>query len=175
MPAIMQSGSVQSWLISSFQHFLLFYNHIVTTSDWITLGVGIFASAVAIAALVWNIIRERHNITVRVRYAYGSGSLGGGEMVAIEIINNGHRPIHIQEIGFWLSDGSKLINPGGQHDLVWLKDGDGTSWYIPKQEVVEMVKGAKEHGLRVVAAYVRDSTSRYCKGKISKNSGWFNK
>ena len=63
----------------------------------------------------------------------------------------------------------------GNHDLGWLKDGDGTSHYIPKQEVDEMVKGAKEHGLKVTGAYVRDSTSRYYKGKISKRADWFNK
>ena len=145
------------------------------TSDWIVLGVGIYAGAAATTALVWNILRERHNIIVRVRYAYGTGYFSGGEMVAIEVINNGRRPINIQEVGFVLSDGRKMINPRSQHNLGWLKDGDGTSHYIPKQEIEEMVKGAKEHSLSIIAAYVRDSTSRYYKGKISKNADWFNK
>ena len=151
------------------------YNIIMEPSNLIAIIAGGYGAIVATIALVWNILRERHNVTVRVRYAHGVGVFSGGEMVAIEVINNGHHPINIQEIGFWLSDGRKLINPSAKHNLGWLKDGDGTSCYIPKQEVVEMVKGAKEHGLRVVAAYVRDSTSRYYKGKISKNADWFNK
>jgi len=147
----------------------------MTTSDFVALGVGGYAAIVATVAIVWNILRERHNITVRVRYAYGMGIFNVEEMVAIEVINNGQRPINIQEVGFYLSDGRRLINPRGQHNLGWLKDGDGISHYIPKQEILEMVKDVKENGLKVVAAYIRDSTSRYYKGKISKNADWFNK
>ena len=152
----------------------LCYNYFMETSDWITLGVGSYAAVVATSALVWNIIRERRNVTIKVRYAYGIGYLKDSEMVAIEVINNGRHPINIQEVGFWLSDGRKLINPSSQHNLGWLKDGDGTSCYIPKQEIDDMVKGAKNDGLRIVAAYIRDSTSRYYRGKISKRADWFN-
>ncbi len=147
----------------------------MTTSDWIVLGVGIYAGATATVALVWNILRERHNVIVKVRYAMGVGAFSGSEMVVVEIINNGNRPINIQELGFWTSDGNKLINHRRQQDLGWLKDGDGTSSYIPRQEIEEMVQQAKEHGVRITSAYVRDSTSRYYKGKISKRADWFNK
>jgi len=146
----------------------------MTPSDWITLGVGIYAGITATIAIVWNILRERHNVTIKVRYAYGVGYLSGSQMLAIDIINNGLRPINIQEIGFLLPDKTKLINPTAQMNLGWLKDGDGTTFYIQKQEIEEMVKGVKEHGERIIAAYVRDSTSRYYKGKISKHANWFN-
>jgi hypothetical protein len=151
------------------------YNTIVTISDWIVLGVGIYAGVTATATLVWNILRERHNIVVRVKYAYGVGFIGGEEMIAIEVVNNGRRPINIQEVGFIASDGRKLINPKRQHNLGWLKDRDGVSVYIPRQEIQDMVKEAREHNISVKAAYVRDSTSRYYKGKISKQANWFNK
>ena len=93
--------------------------------------------------------------------------------MAIEVINNGRHPINIQEIGFLLADKTKLVNLKTQQKLGWLKDGDGTTYYIPKQEIEEMVKGVKEHGERIVAASIRDSTSRYYKGKISKHADWF--
>ena len=61
-----------------------------------------------------------------------------------------------------------------QQNLGWLKDGDGTSYYIPMQEIKEMIQQAKEHGVRIIAAYVRDSTNTYYKGKIRKSTDWFN-
>ena len=146
----------------------------MTTSDLIALGVGSYAAIVATAMLVWNIRRERRNVSVRVRYAYGVGFHNGREMVAIEIVNNGRRPINIQEIGFFLSNGIKLINPSAQHSLGWLKDGDGTSYYVPRQEIDEIREQAKEQGARIVAAYVRDATSTYYKGKVCKGAAWFN-
>ena len=146
----------------------------MTPTGWITLGVGIYASIVATAALVWNILKERHNVIVRVRYAREIGGLSDSQMLAIDIINNGHKPINIQEIGFLLADKTRLANLRAQHNLGWLKDGDGTSFYIPKQEIEGTVKATKEHGDRIIAAYIRDSTSRYYKGKISKNADWFN-
>ncbi len=145
----------------------------MTTSNWIALGVGSYAAVVATAVLIWNILRERRNVIVRVKYAYGVGYLSGGESVAIEIINKGHRPINIEEVGFLLSNGYKLINPMAQHNLGWLKDGDGISYYVPRQEIEEMSKEAKKQGERVVAAYVRDSTNTYYKGKIHKGAAWF--
>lgn len=144
------------------------------TSNWIALGVGGYAAVVATSALVWNILRERHNVTVKIRYARSFGlPTTDRNMVAIEVINNGRHPINIQEIGFLLADKTKLVNLKTQQKLGWLKDGDGTTYYIPKQEIEEMVKGVKEHGERIVAAYIRDSTSRYYKGKISKHADWF--
>ena len=142
-------------------------------SDWMALVAGIYASIVATIALVWNIVRERRNVTVRVNYAFGVGFYSGSESVAIEIINNGRHPINIEEIGFLLSNGIKLINPSAQHNLGWLRDGDGTSYYIPRQDIEEMVKEARKRGERITHAYVRDSTSRYHEGKISKSAAWF--
>lgn len=145
----------------------------MTTSNIIAFVVGGYAAIVATAALVWNIFRERRNVTVRVRYAFGVGSLNGREMLAIEIINNGRRPINIQEVGFLCTKGIKLINPSAQHNLGWVKDGDGTTYYVPRQEVEDAIEQAKEQGVRIKAAYVRDSTSTYYKGKIRKSSAWF--
>jgi len=148
------------------------YNYVMTTSNLIALVVGGYAAIVATAALVWNILRERHNVIVRVSPAFGVGRFEGSEMVAIEIINKGHRPINIEEVGFFLSNGDKLINPMAEHNLGWLKDGDGMSYYVPKQEIEEMGKDVKKQGFRVVAAYVRDSTSTTYKGKIRKGAVW---
>jgi len=36
-----------------------------------------------------------------------------------------------------------------------------------------MVNKAKELNVKIVAAYVRDSTNTYYKGKIRKNADWF--
>ena len=143
-------------------------------SDLIALGVGSYAAIVATTALVWNILRERRDVTVSIKYAYGVGFLEGNQMVSIEGINNGHRPINIQEVGFMLANKTKLVNPTAQHNYGWLKDGDGTSLYIPKQDVDDINKAAKEEKARIVTAYVRDSTSRYYKCKISRRADWFN-
>ena len=111
------------------------------TSNWIALGVGGYAAVVATSALVWNILRERHNVTVKIRYARSFGlPTTDRNMVAIEVINNGRHPINIQEIGFLLADKTKLVNLKTQQKLGWLKDGDGTTYYIPKQEIEEMAK-----------------------------------
>ena len=145
----------------------------MTTSDWIALSAGIYASIVATCALVWNIIKEKHNVTVRVKYACGTGMLVGREMVSIEIINNGRHPINIQEVGFVCSDRKRLIDPEDQNNLGWLKDGDGISFFIAKPKIDEMVRVAKEHKLKIIGAYVRDSTSRYYDGKIDNRADWF--
>ncbi|MFH1169760.1 MAG: hypothetical protein V1691_03590 [Chloroflexota bacterium] len=145
----------------------------MTGSDWTALAVGSYGSVVATVALVWNILGARRNVTVRVRYARGFGFLSGSEAAAIEVINKGHRPIHIEEVGFFLSNGLKLIPHNLQNDLGWLKDGDGKSYYVPRQELDEMRQQAQKKGVTIVAAYVRDSTSTYYKGKIRKGAEWF--
>jgi len=147
----------------------------MTTSDWIALGAGIYGSIVATCALIWNIIREKRKIVVRIRYAFSPGLFSGSEMLAIEVINKGRYPINIQEIGFFLSDGNKLMSPLWQHGLGWLRDGDGTSYYIPKQDIDDIVRQAKELKQKITTAYVRDSMSEYHRGKINKSAAWFSR
>jgi len=53
--------------------------------------------------------------------------------------------------------------------------GDGKSYYIPKKDIDDAVKVAKKEGKRIIAAYVRDSMSKYYKCKINKNAEWINK
>ncbi|MGD1119319.1 MAG: hypothetical protein ABR886_07515 [Dehalococcoidales bacterium] len=145
----------------------------MTTSDLVVLGVGIYAGATATATLIWNILRERRNVIVRIRHAFEIGLGTKTELLAVEIINNGRRPINIQENGFYLPNKAKLINPNAQHNLGWLRDGDGTTYYIPKQEIDEMVKHAKENGNKIAAVYIRDSTNRHYSCRISKRDSWF--
>jgi hypothetical protein len=145
----------------------------MTTSDWIVLAVGIYAGITATATLLWSIFRERHNIDIRVRHAISVGLMENQEMLAIDVINNGRKPINIREFGFCLPNKVNLVNLKAQHNFGWLKDGDGTSYLVPKHDIEEMVKEAKKKGQRITAAYVRDSTSRYYKGKVSKRDKWF--
>lgn len=95
-------------------------------------------------------------------------------MVAIEVINNGLRPINIKEVGFMFSDKTKMINPREPGNLGWLKDGDGTSCYFPKSIIDEVAEEAKKRNVKVVFAYVRDSTNTYYRSKIRKHAMWFN-
>jgi hypothetical protein len=144
----------------------------MNTTNWIALIVGSYGAIIATITIIWNILRERRNVTVRIGYAIGTGLLVGQEMLAIEIVNSGRRPIHIQEVGFLRNDGFKLINPRQNHDL-WLKDGDGTNCYVPKHEIDEMVTGAKAENKQIIGAYIRDSTNIYYKGKIRRHAMWF--
>ena len=140
----------------------------MTTSDWITLGIGSYAATVATAVLIWNILRERRKVTVRVRYAYGFGFLNGKESIAIEVINKGLRKINIQEFGFLCSNGTRLIDLSAKHNLE-VESGDSKSYYIAMQEIKDMVREAKEKsGLRITGAYVRDATGIYYKAGINR-------
>lgn len=90
------------------------------------------------------------------------------QMLTIEVINNGLRPINIQEVGFFLSDKTKIYIPSNYCTLGWLKEGDGISNFVPKSEIEKIVEEAKKDNIKIVAAYVRDSTNKYYKGKIQK-------
>lgn len=138
-------------------------------SNWIALGVGGYAAIVATAALIWNILRERRKIKVKIKYALGFGVLSGQEMVAIEVVNNGVRDINIQEHGFLCSDKkTRLINPFDEHSGRVIS-GDSKSYYIPIGEVRNMVREAKlKGGLKIIGAYVRDGTGTYYKAGIQK-------
>ncbi len=153
-------------------------------SDWITLGIGSYAAIVATTALIWNILRERRKVKVKVNYALGVrsldgremiltgfDSLNGREMILIKVINKGLRDINIQEYGFFCSDKkTHLIDPTTIHSGR-VKSGDSMSYYIPIQTVKDMVRDAKEKkGLSIIGAYVRDTTSIYYKARINKKT-----
>jgi len=87
----------------------------MTTSDWIALGAGIYGSIVATCALMWNIIRERRNVIVRIKYA--KALCGSTEALAIETINKGRYPINVKEIGLMLSDEKQWVSPEWQNQL----------------------------------------------------------
>jgi hypothetical protein len=129
--------------------------------DWVALA----GAVVGTTALVWNIARERQKVLVQVRYAQTTG-IPSQELVAIEVINKGRCPINIQEVGFLRSDRKALISTEWHHNLGWVRDGDGATCYIPKQDMDAVVEGTKRQGMRIVAAYVRDSTNRRYRGKI---------
>ncbi len=139
-------------------------------SDWVALGVGVCAAIVATVALVWNVRRERRKVVVRVGYANGMRDSG---WLAIEVTNYGTR-VNIQEIGFVLSNGDTVSSPSEQPSFGWLERDDSRVFIVRKQTVHDMNKEAREHGQRIVAAYVRDSTSRYYPGKVGKHFDWFN-
>lgn len=138
------------------------------TGSWIALGVGGYAAIVATAALIWNILRERRKVKIKVMYAMGVGSLEGSEMISIEVINKGPHDIKIEEYGFLCSDNkTRLIDPRVSHSAQ-VKSRDSISYYIPLQEVKDMVVEAQKSGLKITSAYARDSIGNYYNGKNRK-------
>jgi len=67
------------------------------TTDWVTLGVGIFASTIALTALSWNIIRERPKIRLKVL-------LWGDPKIAVSmqviVFNTGKYGVSIYGVGY---------------------------------------------------------------------------
>ncbi|MDD5312715.1 MAG: hypothetical protein PHO26_06755 [Dehalococcoidia bacterium] len=143
----------------------------MTTSDWITPLIGIYAAIVSTIALGWNILRERRNVVIKVSRAIGVGSLQGQEVAGIEIINNGRRPINIQEVGFLLSNKKKFIDMYNQ-DIGLVNEGDGKTYYIDRTIIDDMRQEAKKINVKIVAAYVRDSTNNYYKCKMRAKDKW---
>ena len=138
------------------------------TGSWIALGVGGYAAIVATAALIWNILRERRKVKIKVMYAMGVGSLEGSEMISIEVINKGPHDIRVEEYGFMLADKkTRLVNLSTSHSG-YVKSRDSVSFYIPLQEVKDMVAEAQKKGLQVTYGYARDSTGNCYKGKNKK-------
>ena len=130
------------------------------TANWINLGIGIFASVIAVIALIWNIIRDKPKIKLRVEL---SGFPGMTDIdIETIVMNIGKSRIHIYEVGFILSIdqykgyGSgyfglpKVLNPGEQ-------------WSFNKS-VNELIVNTPE--ARVDYVLVRDGTDRQYKRKV---------
>lgn len=126
--------------------------------DWMNLSLGIFASLIALSALIWNILSDRPKIKVKAFFNINSPSLD----LNITAINVGKNPAHIHYVGFTTQDDVDLINwdqsenmpvelaPGNQHTFrIYVRN------YVRNDAIVDY-------------AFVRDGTDRYYRKKVDR-------
>ncbi len=133
----------------------------MTTSDWIVLGVGVYASLVATTALIWNIVREKRKLVVRI------GALWEDmEMFDVTITNKSQRGININNVGFILSGGVRynLVI----HELKIPKQitgEDSCTIYVKIAQVKGVLKALNQ---RIRLFCVEDGTGKLYKTRIPK-------
>jgi hypothetical protein len=145
----------------------------MSTGEIIGVVFGGIGAITGIIVFVRNVFSEKRKVIVKIGYAFGVGNLSGSEMINVQATNKKHNKINIQEVGFYRSDRKNVIDPYTNHPLGWIDGGDSRSFYFNKQTIQDMVEMAKEHGVKIIGAYVRDSTDVYYKRKIKKGSAWF--
>ena len=133
----------------------------------ITDFVAIYAGLVATGALIWNIIRDKPRVIVKV-----GPELRGSEdsyNFPVHVINKTQRPVNIRAIGLVLSDGPNYNFDPASHNLPILLPGDDryTTWLEIKQlkEIRGKLSGFSKRGI-IKFIFVEDATGKAYKGRI---------
>src|SRR4051794_26298818 len=86
-----------------------------TVYDGATAVVAVLGLALSAYGLRRQVKRERRSVRVTCRYSFpvgGAAAIAPDRMVTLEVLNEGHRPVEVTQIGFELQDGRQpLIMP----------------------------------------------------------------
>ena len=131
-----------------------------------TALVAALGLAVSLYSVRRQIKRETRAVKVVCRYSFPVGAVSQfapDSMVTLEVLNEGHRPIEVTQVGFELSDGRQpLILPlplEGPIDFPrTLGDGATASFYFDLDQLTQAEANVGQHIRR---AFVDASGSRY--------------
>jgi hypothetical protein len=132
------------------------------TSDWIALGVGSYAALVATTALIWNIIRAKPKVNLKVRHGVkdrkktNNGTLTYRETLEVTVVNNGKRPIEINQLGFKPYRGGSWLFPGFERLGFPLQGGTSHTFVLD-------IEGLKRSWLKNIGTSLRQFSTKTSK------------
>lgn len=157
------------------------------TSDWIALGVGSYAALVATSALIWNIVRDKSKVALKVgRRAEdihrNKGSYKYKEILEVTVINNGKKPIVITKLGFKPHQGGSWMFPGFKEPKTPLQYGDSYTFQLDIDEFKEHLTPKHREEFETVFrkdfqrmfkyVWLEDANENVYKAKIPKLIKW---
>jgi hypothetical protein len=143
-----------------------------TVYDVVTAAVALAGLGVSAYSVRRQVKRETRSVKVACKYSFPVGAVSAvapDEMVTVEVLNDGHRPVEISGVGFELGDRRQpLIMPLPLNGPVTfprtLADGALASFYF---DLAQLERAEAETGERVRSAFVDASGERY-RGRFVK-------
>ncbi len=137
-----------------------------TVYDGATAVVAVLGLALSAYALRRQVKRERRSVRVTCRYSFpvgGVAAVAPDHMVTLEVLNEGHRPVEVTQIGFELQDGRQpLIMPlsldGAVKFPTTLADGAAASFYF---DLAQLDRAEEESGQKIRRAFADASGERH--------------
>jgi hypothetical protein len=137
----------------------------VTTAEILTLVVAVYAAILSTILGAAQFRREKRRIKVSCRLAVTALPAGESvELVSIEAVNTGHRPIEIRMAGLLMSNGHLFTQVASRLGPTLLPkklyDGDSVAVFFDLDKAKLAIRDADIPGLRFTRALVRDAEGR---------------
>lgn len=150
-------------------HSSVWYNGGMTAENWKDIGVAVITAAPGIAALIWNILRARTKVKIRLLHRY---HVGGNyqHTAAVKIINEGGQKVKLVQIGFRGSDKrtAGLLFPDEFGLPVWVQPKDHAILAFTQEHIENFRKNRKaKEKLKYV--FVADATGNSYRARLSKD------
>lgn len=128
----------------------------------------IYAAIIATSALVWNILRERRKVKVKLEFNFlatdPSGETGEMVQVGFTVINDSRYPTYVERVGFVFSDGFEY---GYHHSTFKVDRCVGPAMSTTVWVDTESIKSNSE-GRIVKFGFVQDATLKTYKKTMPK-------
>jgi hypothetical protein len=109
----------------------------------LTALVAVYAAVVSTVLGVREIRREKRSLIVRCSMVSAPHPRGGTwELLAVSIVNSGHRPVQIDNVGLLSSQGHHIVQVGGSKVAgtklpIRLGDGEGITEFIDVETLAD--------------------------------------
>lgn len=146
---------------------------VIETKDFFTLAIAVWGAGLSTFNLVEGLRRERRRVRIiqtAAFYAYPGQGLGA-PMMALEIVNHGHRPVVINAPQMRLPDGRHMAlwNADSSHEFPKnLTDGESVTVRFYYAAVSDSLKDAGYRGTVRLRPTCTDTTGKRFFGKVWK-------
>lgn len=131
-----------------------------------TAGVALLGLLLSAYSIRRQVKRDTRSVKVKCRYSFPVGAveaIAPSEMVTVEVLNDGQRPVQITSVGFELADGRQpLVMPlalSGPVDFPQtLSDGAVASFYY---DLNDLKRAEAQTGQLIRKAFVEASGQRF--------------
>lgn len=80
----------------------------VHTKDIVFMAIAGYAAIVSTVTVLRAVLRDRRRIRVRYNFPFFISAGGSQQFISVEVVNAGHRPVSITQLGFSIPDGHTL-------------------------------------------------------------------
>ena len=134
----------------------------MSTSEILTLVIAAYAAILSTILGIVQFRRERRAVKVTCRLAVSALPDGQTvELVSIEAVNTGHRPVELHMAGLLMSNGHSFVQAASRVGRIplprKLTDGESVSILLDLDKARLAIRDADIQGLRYMSAFVRDA------------------
>jgi hypothetical protein len=135
-------------------------------------GIAVYAAVVATVAVIWNIIKARRRVIIKMKHAYKiyEGVKEVEYQIAVDVINKGEQDIKLVNLGFELPD-KRILLPN--QEFLGLPrrvgTGDSTTFLLESEHIKNIKEKEKECGANIKFVYVTDSIDNRFRAEVPKS------